>query len=146
MIGRTRFCRGREAIVKKVLILVVILVVVVLAIKNFGTWFSVGRPTEDAKRRVETMIAAMEAEPRDEQLALCMWALNKRVLDMDTMRAYEGQWTEFWRESGLGSARGWRVVTVEPAGAGETRVTVRNDSREVKLVVPEREPIREAAL
>lgn len=131
---------------KKVLILVVILVVVVLAIKNFGTWFSVGRPTEDAKRRVETMIAAMEAEPRDEQLALCMWALNKRVLDMDTMRAYEGQWTEFWRESGLGSARGWRVVTVEPAGAGETRVTVRNDSREVKLVVPEREPIREAAL
>lgn len=131
---------------KKVLILLVLVVAVVVAIKKFGTWFSVDRPTEDARRRVETIIAAMEAEPKDEQLALCMWALNMRVLDIDTMRGYEYKWTEFWRESGLGSARGWRVVAVEPAGAGETRVTVRSDSREVKLVVPELAPIREAAL
>ena len=129
---------------KKVLILVVIVVVVVVAIKNFGTWFSVGRPTEDATRRVTMMIAAMESQPKDEQLALCLWALNKTSLDMDAMRAYEGRWSDFWRDSGLGGTRGWRVASVEPLGAGETRVVVKTDSQEVRLVVPEREPIRMA--
>lgn len=146
MIERIRFRRDREAVVKKVLTLVVILVVVLHTLRRLGTWFSADRPTEDASKHVQQMIAAIEAEPTDEQLALCRWALDMTVLDMDTMRAFEGQWTEVWRESGLGSARGWRVVSVEPAGASETRVTAMTESRDVKLVVPEREPIRVAAL
>ncbi|HNX49628.1 MAG TPA: hypothetical protein PLS53_04460 [Thermoanaerobaculaceae bacterium] len=129
---------------KKLLILVVAVVVVVVAIKNFGTWFSVGRPTDDATRRVEGMIAAMEAQPKDEQLALCLWALNRTSLDFDTMRAFEGRWTEFWRESGLGEARGWKIASVEALGAGETRVVVKTDSQEVRLLVPERDAIRMA--
>ncbi len=123
---------------KKLLILVVVVVVAVLAVRKFGQWFSVDRPTEDAVQRVQKMIGAMEGTPRDEQTALCLWALNRQALDADTIRAYANQWEEFWRRSGLGAARGWTVSVVEPAKAGMTTVMARSGDLEVRMYVPER--------
>lgn len=83
----------------------------------------------------------MEATPRDGETALCLWALNRRTLDADSIRAYANQWEEFRHRSGLGAARGWAVSVVEPARAGVTTVTARSGDLEVRLFVPERAPI-----
>ncbi|MGV8042225.1 MAG: hypothetical protein AB2L07_19950 [Thermoanaerobaculaceae bacterium] len=126
---------------KKLVILVVVIVAAVIAVRKFGQWFSVDRPTQDAVQRVQKMIGAMESTPRDEQTALCLWALNRQVLDADTIRAYVNQWEEFWRRSGLGAARGWTISVVEPAKLGITTVVARSGDLEVRMYVPERAQI-----
>lgn len=126
---------------KKLVIAVLVIVAAVIAVRKFGQWFSVDRPTQDAVQRVQKMIGAMESTPRDEQTALCLWALNRQVLDADTIRAYANQWEEFWRRSGLGAARGWTVSVVEPNKLGVTTVVARSGDLEVRMYVPERAQI-----
>ncbi|HVN74843.1 MAG TPA: hypothetical protein VMT19_00900 [Thermoanaerobaculaceae bacterium] len=121
---------------KQILIAIVVIVAAVAAFKYWDRY-----RTGDVNRgRVEAMLRSM-AE-KDEQTSLCLWALNKVVLDRDTMNAYYDRYLRFVSASGLDGSSGWAVADAKPSGDGRaTIVTVRGNDRSVVLRVSEGLPI-----
>ena len=79
---------------------------------------------------------------KDEQTALCLWALNKVVLDRETMSFYYDRYLKFVSESGLDGSADWAVAETKPSDDGRaTIVTVRGSDRTVVLRVSEGLPI-----
>ena len=121
---------------KKIIVAIVLIFAAIYAFKYYDKIRTV-----DANRgRVEAMLRAM-AE-KDEQTALCLWALNKVVLDRETMSFYYDRYLKFVSESGLNGSSGWTVADTKPGDDGRaTMVTVRSSDRTVVLRVPEGLPI-----
>ncbi len=121
---------------KQLLIIVALAVAVVFAYKAWDK----NHTLDVSRKRVEVMVRSM-AE-KDEQTALCIWALDKRILDSSTMASYQLPFMRFWSESGLGGGTGWTVADVKLRDDGHTTlVTVSSGDRKVVLDVWPNQPI-----
>lgn len=121
---------------KKLLIIVALAVAVVFAYKAWDK----NHTLDTSRKRVEVMIRSMAQ--KDEQTALCTWALDKRILDSSTMAAYQMPFMRFWSDSGLGGASDWTVANVTLRDDGHTTlVTVASGDRKVVLDVWPNQPI-----
>jgi hypothetical protein len=121
---------------KKIFVAIVFILAVIAAFKYYDKTHNV----DAARGRVEAMLRAMGE--RDEQQSLCLWALNKVVLDRETMSFYYDRYLKFVSASGLDGSSGWSVADVKPTDDNRaTLVTVRNGDRTVVLKVTEGLPI-----
>jgi len=121
---------------KQIIIAIVLIVAGVAAFKYYDRI----RTADANKGRVEAMLRAMG--DKDEQTALCLWALNKVVLDRETMSFYYDRYLKFVSASGLDGSSGWAVADTKPSDDGRaTMVTVRASDRTVLLRVAEGLPI-----
>ncbi|MGD1147020.1 MAG: hypothetical protein ABR961_03595 [Thermoanaerobaculaceae bacterium] len=119
--------------------LIVAIVLVFAAIYAFK-WFDKTRSADANRGRVESMLRAMA--DKDEQTALCLWALNKVVLDRDTMSFYYDRYLKFVSESGLDGSSAWSVAETKPSDDGRaSMVSVRGSDRTIVLRVKEGLPI-----
>jgi hypothetical protein len=120
---------------KKILIAVVLVLAAIAAFKYYDR----KRNVDVARGRVEAMLRAMGE--KDEQTSLCLWALNKVVLDRETMAFYYDRYLKFVSASGLDGSS-WSVGDAKPTeDARATIVTARNGDRTVVLKVTEGLPI-----
>jgi len=120
---------------KRILVAVALVFAGIYAFKIYDK----GRTVDVARGRVVAMLRAMGE--KDEQAALCFWALNKEVLDRETMAFYYNRYLKFVAASGLDGS-GWSVGDAKPTDdARATIVTVRNGDRAVHLKVSEGLPI-----
>ncbi len=121
---------------KKIIVAIVLILGAVAAFKYYDRIH-----TADTNRgRVEGMLRAMA--DKDEQTALCLWALNKVVLDRETMSFYYDRYLKFVSASGLDGSSGWAVAETKPIDEGRaTMVTVRGSDRTLVLRVSEGLPI-----
>jgi hypothetical protein len=120
---------------KRILVAVVLVFAAIYAFKIYDK----GRTVDVARGRVAAVLRAMGE--KDEQAALCFWALNKEVLDRETMAFYYDRYLKFVFASGLDGS-GWSVGDAKPTDdARATIVTVRNGERTVTLKVTEGLPI-----
>jgi hypothetical protein len=121
---------------KKLIVAIVLIIAAIYAFK----YYDKTRTAEANRGRVEAMLRAMGE--KDEQTALCLWALNKVVLDRETMSFYYDRYLKFVSESGLDGSSGWAVADAKPSADGRaTMVTVRGSDRTVVLKVSEGLPI-----
>ncbi len=120
---------------KQIIVAIVVIFAAVAAFKYFDRY----RTADTNRSRVEVMLKAMA--DKDEQTALCRWALDKDVADRDTMNAYYDRYLRFVSASGLDGS-GWSVADTRPRGDGRgTIVTVKGNDRTVVLRVAEGLPI-----
>ena len=121
--------------IRKLLIAVVLVVGAVYLFKHFDK----GRTVDVARERVVKMLRAMSEN--DEQTALCRWALDKDVLDRETMSFYYDRYLRFVSASGMGGS-GWSVGEAKETSDGRaTTVTASNGDRTVTLKVTDGLPI-----
>lgn len=121
---------------KRILIAIALVIAAIAAFKYYDRT----RSTDSNRGRVEAMLRAMGE--RDEQTALCLWALNKVVLDRETMSFYYDRYLKFVFDSGLDGASGWAVTDAKPTGEQRTTiVTAKNVNRTVVMKVTEGLPI-----
>ena len=121
---------------KKIIVAVVLILAAVYAFK----WYDKTRIVDANRGRVEAMLRAMGE--KDEQTALCLWALNKLVLDRETMSFYYDRYLKFVSVSGLDGSPGWSVAETKASDDGRaTMVTVRGGDRALVLRVSEGLPI-----
>ncbi len=121
---------------KQIIVAIVVVLAAVAAFKYYDRY----RTGDTNRGRVVGMLRAMGE--KDEQTALCLWALNKEVADRDTMNAYYDRYLKFVSASGLDGSSGWAVSDATPVGDGRsTIVDVRNGDRTVALKVAEGIPI-----
>ena len=100
---------------KKIIVAIVLILGAVAAFKYYDRIH-----TADTNRgRVEGMLRAMA--DKDEQTALCLWALNKVVLDRETMSFYYDRYLKFVSASGLDGSSGWAVAETKPIDDGRQR-------------------------
>ena len=119
--------------------IIVVIVLIFAAIYAFKSWDRT-RNADANKGRVQSMLRAMGE--KDEQTALCLWAMNKVVLDRETMSFYYDRYLKFVSESGLDGSADWAVAETKPGDDGRaTIVTVRGSDRTVVLRVSEGLPI-----
>ena len=120
---------------KRILIAVALVFAAIYAFKAYDK----GRTVDVARTRVVAMLRAMSE--RDEQTALCRWALDKEVLDRETMSFYYDRFLHFVSASGVDGS-GWSVGDAKPTDDGRaTMVTARSADRTVTLKVTEGLPI-----
>ncbi len=120
---------------KQIIVAIVVILAAVAAFKYFDRY----RTADTNRSRVEVMLKAMGE--KDEQTALCRWALDKDVADRDTMNAYYDRYLRFVSASGLDGS-GWSVTETRPSDDGRgTIVTVKGNDRTVVLRVAEGLPI-----
>ncbi len=121
---------------KRILIAIVLIFAAIAVFKYYDRM----RTGDVARDRVVAMVRAMSE--RDEQTALCRWALDKDVLDRDTMSFYYDRYLAFVSASGLDGSAGWAVADSKRTEDGRaTLVTVRNGDRAAVLKVTDGLPI-----
>ena len=121
---------------KQIIVAIVVVLAAVAAFKYYDRY----RTGDTNRGRVVGMVRAMGE--KDEQTALCLWALNKEVADRDTMNAYYDRYLKFVSVSGLDGSSGWAVAEAKASDDRRaTMVTVKGNDRSLVMRVAEGVPI-----